>query len=77
MHLLLLLLLQVQLNCILYDFVFMKCINYFSSHVLGASSGLQTPNSDAVVDAVAPVAAATAAAVDADATSQRRSQECS
>lgn len=43
MHLLLLLLLQVQLNCIRYDFVFMKCINYFSSHVLGASSGLQTP----------------------------------
>lgn len=42
MHLLLLLL-QVQLNCIRYDFVFMKCINYFSSHVLGASSGLQTP----------------------------------
>lgn len=76
MHLLLLLL-QVQLNCIRYDFVFMKCINYFSSHVLEASSGLQTPNSDAVVDAVAPVAAATAAAVDADATSQRRSQECS
>lgn len=76
MHLLLLLLLQVQLNCIRYDFVFMKCINYFSSHVLGASSGLRTPNSDAVVDAVAPVAAA-AAAVDADATSQRRSQECS
>lgn len=37
------LLLQVQLNCIRYDFVFMKCINYFSSHVLGASSGLQTP----------------------------------
>lgn len=52
----------------------MKCINYFSSHVLEASSGLQTPIAD--VDAVAPAAVAVAA-VDADATSQRRSQECS